>query len=70
MNIRFLHLFYVLQLLLLSLALKPADLSKVLETVFEQARQLREATESARASFSRAPNVTVSYLSTCGVYCQ
>ena len=58
------------QLLPLLLALKPADLSKVLETVFEQARQLRKATESARARFSRAPNVTVSYLNTCGVYCQ
>ena len=60
----------LLQLLPLSLALKPADLSKVLGNVFEQAQQLKKATESACASFSCAPNVTVSYLNDCWVYCQ
>ena len=50
--------------------MKPADLSKVLGTVFEQAQQLKKVTESAAASFSRAPNVTVRYLNACGVYCQ
>ena len=43
------------------LAMKPADLSKVLGTVFEQAQQLKKATE-ASTEFIRAPNVTVSYL--------
>ena len=52
----------------LSLALKPADLYKVLVNVFEQAQQLKKATESACASFSRAPNVTVSSLNAYGVY--
>ena len=45
----------------LSLALKPADLSKVLGNVFEQAKQLKKATESTCGSFFRVPNVTVSY---------
>ena len=45
----------------LSLALKPADLSKVLGNVFEQAKQLKKATESTCASFFHVPNITVSY---------
>ena len=49
----------------LSLALKPADLSKVLGNVFEQAKQLKKATESTCASFSHVPNVTVSYKRFC-----
>ena len=43
------------------LAMKPADLSKVLGSVFEQARQLKKATEASN-EFIRVPNVTVSYL--------
>ena len=43
------------------LAMKPADLSEVLGSVFEQALQLKKATE-ASTGFIRAPNVTVSYL--------
>ena len=43
------------------LAMKPADLSKVLGSVFKQAQQLKKATE-ASTEFIRAPNVTVSYL--------
>ena len=49
--------------------MKPGDLSKVLRAVFEQAQQLQKATQSGCASVSRAPNVTVSYLNACGVYC-
>ena len=55
----FINIFATIALII---ALKPADLSKVLGTVFEQAQQLKKATESACSSFSRAPNVTVSYL--------
>ena len=40
--------------------MKPADLSKELESVFEQARQLQKANEEASASFLRVPYVTVS----------
>ena len=62
--------FYNCMLQLLSLALKPADLSKVLGNVFEQAQQLKKATKSSCASIYQAPNVTVSYMNACGVYCQ
>lgn len=40
--------------------MKPADLSKELESVFEQAWQLQKANEEASASFLRVPYVTVS----------
>ena len=40
--------------------MKPADLSKELESVFVQAEQLQKATEGASTSFVRVPYVTVS----------
>ena len=40
--------------------MKPADLSKELESVFVQAEQLQKATEEASTSFVRVPYVTVS----------
>ena len=55
-NTSIIAVFYYLQL-----AMKPADLSKVLGSVFKQARQLKKATEASN-EFVRAPNVTVSYL--------
>ena len=41
--------------------MKPADLSKELGSLFEQAQQLKKATE-ASTKFFRAPNITVSCL--------
>ena len=38
----------------------PADLSKQLESAFEQARQLLTSNEGASTTFLRVPSVTVS----------
>jgi len=47
----------------------PADLSKQLESAFEQARQLLTASEGASTAFLRVPNVTVSILNVvCVIY--
>ena len=44
-------------------AMKPADLSKHLESAFEQAHQLLKANDGFSATFLRVPNVTVNILS-------
>ena len=48
-----------------SIAMKPDDISKELRHVFEQAQQLKKATERTSTSSFRIPSVTVSYLNTC-----
>jgi len=42
--------------------MKPADLSKHLESAFEQAHQLLKANKGVSTPFLRVPNVTVSIL--------
>ena len=49
----------------LSIAMKPDNISKELRHVFEQAQQLKKATERTSTSSFRVPSVTVSYLNTC-----
>ena len=50
-------------------AMTPADLSKQLESAFEQAHQLLMANKKASTPFVRVPNVTVSTLSdACMIY--
>jgi len=48
----------------LSIAMTPDNISKELKRVFEQAQQLKKATERTSTSFSRVPSVTVSSLNT------
>ena len=50
-------------------AMTPADLSKQLESAFEQAHQLLAANKEASTPFLRVPNVTVSTLSDAYMVC-